>query len=133
MIFFCILFVLTLILIPNVNLFGYLISSDTWTFFVTFEIIILSSFYGYRQYLHIQREKSQPKFTFGNPLFDQLFQSGMIKKLMQSFKMFTNTSKMLKQFVADLGFIVFLWVVVTSIMETFFNFSNEEHLHADVS
>ena len=59
---FCLLFVLLLVFLPydyEPNIFGYSLSSDPWTFFIGFEIIIFSMFYGYQQYSQGKDERNQ--------------------------------------------------------------------------
>ena len=58
---FCVLFAFNLVFLPydyDPNVFGFSLSSDPWTFFVAFELVIFSIFYGYKQYLHRQNQGS---------------------------------------------------------------------------
>ena len=61
---FCLLFVILLVFLPyeyepTLPFFGYSLSSDPWTFFIAFELIIFSIFYGYQQYLQGKNERNQ--------------------------------------------------------------------------
>merc|ERR1719384_2742705 len=59
---FCVLFVALLVFLPyeyDVNLFGYSLSSDAWTFCISLEIILFSIFYGYKQYLQSKHTQNQ--------------------------------------------------------------------------
>jgi len=131
---FCVLFVLLLVFLPydyDVTVFGHNLSSDSWTFFISFEIVLFSVFYGYKQYLQKKHNVDTASQTgndgmsgggqlmtmFGAGIGASLLGGGsqmsqMIQTWISRISMIWNYIKMLRQIMSDLCLVLFLWITI---------------------
>jgi len=113
------LFVFAMMWIPDVEIAGYMVGSDSWVYFIACELVLLSSFQLYRIRLERTRQSDTMNIQMLNNLVNMLVGRD-VGNVVQKFQALVTGIDIVRLFVCDVAMLFFFWVFVMHVCSRFF-------------